>query len=92
MNFCKISPILVFYPFFPQNFAKNFWLWKIGFFDKKLFFWNMCKFVGNRQNKKKIAKIKSLREIHANPYPKWYHNANSLGTMLVWILIMFSNP
>ena len=86
MNFCEISPIL---PLFPTKFCQKF---LVGFFDKKLFFWNMCKFVGNRQNIKKIAKIKSLREIHANPYPKWYHNANSLGTMSVWIPIMFSNP
>ena len=70
---------------------KNFWLWKIGFFDKKTIFWNFCKSVGNRQNEKKIIKIKSLRQININAYPKCYHSVYSWGTMLNWILIIFSN-
>ena len=74
----------------PKN--KNFWSWKIGFWENKKLDWNMCKFVGNKQNKKQITKIKSSREIHINPYPKWYHNLNSRGTMFVWIPTMFSNP
>ena len=43
----------------------------------------MCKFVENRQNEKKITKLKSSSNIDANPYPKCYPRANSRGTMLV---------
>ena len=76
--------------FFQKN--TNFWSWKIGFFEKNFFFWNICKFVGNRQNEKKIIKIKSSNPININSYPKWYYKANSRWTMLDLIDIMFFNP
>ena len=103
--FCKISEILpkklkflvvknrVFWQknkIFSKNW--NFWSWKIGFFDKKKSYWNMFKSVANRQNEKKITKIESSSKININPYPKWYHSANSRVTMLVWTQIVFFDP
>ena len=62
------------------------------FFDRKKFFWNFCKFVGNRQNQKNI-KMKSVSKININPCPKYYHNINSRGITVVWIpTIYFLTP
>ena len=61
-------------------------------FWQKFFFWNFCKSVGNRQNEKKIIKIKSSSTININPYPKYDHSINSRETMLVWTTTVFSDP
>ena len=73
----------------PTN--EKLWSWKLGFWGKN-HYWNMCKFVINRQNETKITELKSSSKINLNPYPKCYHGVNSLGTMLVWTTTIFSNP
>ena len=47
--------------------------------------------MGNRQNEIKIIKIKSLRQININPYPKCSHSVNSWGIMSDWKSTIFSN-